>query len=329
MLAHTTPGLSFAPGRRSYDDIDAFQESPTTSLVSMVQLLSLSADTAHFMFHLLNIFPSLRELRVWFPFSTGGGAYPKPFTSGAIECAAHLRLATISGELSFVVMSVLDCAPDLKYLRLDFPRESVMTKPHPKATRVSLCRLKLWAENQEPGIFPQVLASSLHSLRSLSIRVIFQHSFAVLQQRADTNLATALVHLDLMAHHYNKGCCGGCTHGLDLRETDVRQACGFIRACPRLAHLSLLGFHTADITAIIDAAETPLVSLAVLTRYCNKSATAIVRSLLESDHQALAHLRLLMLDHTRDDWIPVREMCQKRRTLLRYFGDLVPMLTRR
>jgi len=198
------------------------------------------------------------------------------------------------------------------------------------ATLPCLRQLVLRAEalltGVEPEVFPQLLAFTGHTLRSLSLRVDFVGSLEIIQQLASNQLTNSLVHLALTAHDPSLASqLTACEH----RAAELKQARSFIRAFPCVTYLSLQGFHSPDLAAILNAVTRPLCFLAVNGKACGSVDSISLQSMLESGHRSVMRLRWLALyRHGVDDeaWLLVRALCQRRRAIVISFEEAGPLL---
>ena len=128
-------------------------------------------------------------------------------TDAATGSTAALRQAKISSGTVEAIIILLDRASYLESLELYLywmPSAGGLDIQSNIATLPRLRQLVLRAEalltGVEPEVFPQLLAFTGHTLRSLSLRVDFVGSLEVIQQLASNQLTNSLVHLALTAH---------------------------------------------------------------------------------------------------------------------------------
>ena len=293
-------------------------------------------DTVGIMTRVLDSLPGLQTLDLVYSYAKGGWTGTMKTDPGATGSAAALRRAKISSGTVEAIMILLDRASYLESLELYLYWMPSAGGPDLRTTLASLPRLRqlvLRAEalltGVEPEVFPQLLAFTGHSLRSLSLRVDFVESLEVIHQLASHRLTNSLVHLALTAHDPSLASqLTACEH----RAAELKQARSFIRAFPCVTHLSLQGFHSPDLAAILDVVTRPLCFLAVSGKSCGSVDSVSVQSMLESGHHSVMRLRWLALyRHGVDDeaWLSVRALCQRRRAIVISFEEAGPLLVRR
>jgi len=306
-----------------------------SSNVSLAQLRSVGAsDGVQAVVQLLERLPSLRRINLIFAHRPICIDSAMPAVNAAHFSSSLCHAAVTSGT-STETAALIQHATALEWLAISYRRVPQSDIDVAVGTLPKLRRLILRVEEleAEPAIFYAILASAGTSLRSVTIRVNCKASLAAIQHLADRGLTDGLVHLALQAHaHLRRPSLVSldfCEHPLEARQEEVQQACDFIRACPRLAHLSLQSFHPEDVPAILGALHRPLVSLGLQSVPCVVlSDSPIIRHLFDSDDMSVIRLRFLAVDRPLpvDEWLLLRGICASRRITRRPFGDLVLLL---
>jgi len=277
----------------------------------------------------------IKSIEISFPFRAMGWKDLSPPGLNWSQPATKLRHAKIYSG-SFGAMAVLiNHAPALEHLTLNFCTMAGAAETDRMVSAEALRhmrRLVLERIDQlvEPKVVSQILLPAGGTLWSLSISTSMRTLFETLRQRENYNFADALVHLALMVNYPSQGFnTGVCTHNLEERKDETLQACNLIQACPRLAHLSLQGFHARDLVKILVTVKRPLISLAIQGYSCNnKIASTVIRPMFEEGHRVVSRLRVLALhrDPIDPDWRPVSALCKRQRTAIRLYGDLLSLM---
>jgi len=329
------PPLVLNPGLTVAGDIS--RDLASASLVSVAILEQpaggASNDVVDVATGLLDLLPSIQKLDLSFTHSFVSQNDSTRSPCNIVQSASlNLRHVTIRAVTTGTIISLLKRAQNLEFLALglySMPGAAGSCLDAGSDALAGLRRLVVWTYTfDELDVIPQIITSCSNHLSSLSIPVRFQQSLRALQ--LNTNVTDGLVHLDLMAHYYALDTCFGLCN--ETRSAEMQQACGFIHACPRLAHLSLQRFHAEELTAILDAVKRPLLSLAVDSKRCYIATSAIIRPFLDRKHLSVARLRLLALDRPAvdTDWMSVQSLCRQRRITMCKFDecDLVRLLGR-